>query len=98
MMLKNNDERRTFLLDPKNWIVKDSLPTLGIRVLEIKITNSISLTNLKRKSHKKTKKMVIWNTLIVFKLEIISNLIWKMIFINWLMEKSQNHHYQWIMQ
>lgn len=55
MMLKNNDERRTFLLDPKNWIVKDSLPTLGIRVLEIKITNSISLIKFEKKVTQKDK-------------------------------------------
>lgn len=54
-MLKNNDERRAFLLDPKNWVVKDSLPTLGIRVLEIKITNSISFIKFEKKVTQKDK-------------------------------------------
>lgn len=99
-MLKNNDQRREFILNKNNWIVKDSLSTLGIRALELKLTNSISLIKFEKKLTQEEKNCTHNQYHYVDDVKVGDYVKFDMgnDFLNWLMDALQNHLYQSITQ
>lgn len=54
-MLKNNQVRREYIQNKGNWVYKDCLSTLGIRVMELKLSERISFIRFEKQLTEKEK-------------------------------------------